>query len=181
MTADKEEWSELPMGATTETRTRSGTSVIRRSSVPPCAWVGPTTNWSQLDSYEVKGCNIMMMCGCRTQPLLMMAIDIAHKQESGTHILMLVNSQKSGYLGQGRGTDWTHEFCLVLQTLKTIISQQPHSNLGWWNAPYPSRTYTAIARARGISWDQQRRKAWCTSSCLSCNRPERNAGQQPAM
>ena len=26
---------------------RSGTSVIRRSSVPPRAWAGPTTNWSQ--------------------------------------------------------------------------------------------------------------------------------------
>ena len=29
------------------TRTKSGTSVIRKSSVPPRAWVGPTTNWSQ--------------------------------------------------------------------------------------------------------------------------------------
>ena len=44
MTADKEEWSELPIGATTGTR--SGTSVISRPSVPPLAWVGPTTNWS---------------------------------------------------------------------------------------------------------------------------------------
>ena len=35
------------LGATTATRTKSGTSVIRRSSVPPRAWVGPTTNWSQ--------------------------------------------------------------------------------------------------------------------------------------
>ena len=41
MTADREEWSELPIGATT------ATSVIRRSSVPPCAWAGPTTNWLQ--------------------------------------------------------------------------------------------------------------------------------------
>ena len=46
MSADREEWSALPIGATTATRTRSGTSVIRRSSVPPRAWVGPTTNWS---------------------------------------------------------------------------------------------------------------------------------------
>ena len=38
------------MGATIETRTRSGTSVIRRSSVPPRAWVGPITNWSQPDT-----------------------------------------------------------------------------------------------------------------------------------
>ena len=47
MIADKEEWSELPMGVTTATCTRSGTSVIRRSSVQPCAWVGATNNWPQ--------------------------------------------------------------------------------------------------------------------------------------
>ena len=34
--------------------------------------------------------------------------------------------------------------------LKTSISQQPHSSLRWRNAPYPSRTYTAIPLARGI-------------------------------
>ena len=50
MTADREEWPELPMGATTEIRTWSGTSVIKRSSVPPRAWVGPITNWSQPDT-----------------------------------------------------------------------------------------------------------------------------------
>ena len=45
MTADREELSELPVGATiTEPRTKSGTSVIRKSGVPPRAWVGPTTN-----------------------------------------------------------------------------------------------------------------------------------------
>ena len=38
----------------------------------------------------------------------------------------------------------------LLQTLKTSISQQPQSNLGWRNAPYPSGTYAAIPRARGI-------------------------------
>ena len=85
MIADREEWSELPMGATTETHIRSGTSVIRRSSVPPWAWVGPTTNWSQPDtrhSCEVKGCcNTMMICGCWAKPLLMIAIQITHKQE----------------------------------------------------------------------------------------------------
>ena len=31
--------------------------------------------------------------------------------------------------------------------------QQPHSNFGWWNASYPSRTHGAIPQARGIpSW-----------------------------
>ena len=34
-------------GCYNRNHTRSGTSVIRRSSVPPCAWVGPTTNRSQ--------------------------------------------------------------------------------------------------------------------------------------
>ena len=38
MTADREEWSELPMGATTATHNRSETSVIKRSSVPKRAW-----------------------------------------------------------------------------------------------------------------------------------------------
>ena len=38
------------MGATTENRTMTGTSVIRRLRVPPRAWVGPTTNWSQPDT-----------------------------------------------------------------------------------------------------------------------------------
>ena len=48
MTADREEWSELPIAATTATRTRSGTSVIRRSIIVPSrAWVWATTNWSQ--------------------------------------------------------------------------------------------------------------------------------------
>ena len=47
MTANIEEWPELSMGATTATYARSGTSVIRRLSVSPHAWVGPTTNWSQ--------------------------------------------------------------------------------------------------------------------------------------
>ena len=49
MTADREEW--LPIiTATIATRTRS---VIRRSSVPPSAWVGPTTNWSQPETVKL--------------------------------------------------------------------------------------------------------------------------------
>ena len=52
LTADGEEWSELPIVATTATRARSGTSVIRKSRVPPRAWVGLTTNWSQPDTFE---------------------------------------------------------------------------------------------------------------------------------
>ena len=38
---DREEWSELPIGAATATRIKSGTSVIRRSSVPPRVWQKP--------------------------------------------------------------------------------------------------------------------------------------------
>ena len=38
------------MGATTATWIRSGTSVIRRSCIPPRASVRPTTNWSQPDT-----------------------------------------------------------------------------------------------------------------------------------
>ena len=32
-------------------------------------------------SCEVKGCNTMTIRGCRTQPLMIMAIQITHKQE----------------------------------------------------------------------------------------------------
>ena len=49
MTAGREEWFKFHMSATTATHTRSGTLVIKRSSVPPLAWVEPTTNWSQHD------------------------------------------------------------------------------------------------------------------------------------
>ena len=54
MIAEREEWSELPNGATTATCSWSGTSVIRRSSVPPRAWVGPTTNWSQPETAAIR-------------------------------------------------------------------------------------------------------------------------------
>ena len=55
---------------------------------------------------EVKGCNSMTVRGRRTQPLLMMALQITHKQERGTGILsLLVNNQKSGHLGQGCDED----------------------------------------------------------------------------
>ena len=53
---------------------------------------------------EVKGYNTMTIMGCRTQQLLMMAIQITHKQERGMRIVtssMLVNSQNSDHLGQG--------------------------------------------------------------------------------
>ena len=41
---------------------------------------------------EVKGRNSMTVRGRRTQPLLMMAIQITHKQERGTDILSLHGS-----------------------------------------------------------------------------------------
>ena len=60
--------------------TSSGTSVIRRSSVPPPACLGRLYHriyslWlyqliATRYSCEVKGCNTMPVCGCRTQPLL---------------------------------------------------------------------------------------------------------------
>ena len=44
------------------------------------------------DSCEVKGCNSMKFRGHRTQPLLMMAIQITYKKERGTDILSLHGS-----------------------------------------------------------------------------------------
>ena len=70
------------------------------------------------DCCEVKGGNSMTVRGHRTQPLLMMAIQITHKQEGGTDILspqpvrqplMLVNNEKSGHLDQGCDKDCTHK------------------------------------------------------------------------
>ena len=43
-------------------------------------------------SYKVIGCNTMRIYGFRTEPLLMMAIQITHKQERALHILSLHSS-----------------------------------------------------------------------------------------
>ena len=93
-TADREELSELPIGATIATRTRSGTSVSRRSSQVFHYVVGRAD--SQLiairHSCEGKGCNTLTIRRCRIQRLLMMTIQITHKQEKGTHILSQYSS-----------------------------------------------------------------------------------------
>ena len=44
----------VTMSARTASWTRSGTSVINRSSVTPHAWVVPTTNWLQPETVESK-------------------------------------------------------------------------------------------------------------------------------
>ncbi|KAK4316552.1 hypothetical protein Pmani_012327 [Petrolisthes manimaculis] len=49
---ERKELSKGPIGETTATSTRSRTSVITRSRVPPLTWVGPTTNWSQPETDE---------------------------------------------------------------------------------------------------------------------------------
>ena len=57
MSADREEWSELPMGATTAAGTRSGTSVIRRTLFHHEHGSGrqPTDrNWTQLPSQRLQ-------------------------------------------------------------------------------------------------------------------------------
>ena len=87
---------------------------------------------------------------------------------------MLVNSQKYGQLGQGCGKDWTHKFCLTPQTLKNSISQQPHSNLGWQNAPYQSRTYAARPEASFSDRTRQGDQIWepVTPTCDTHQRPK---------
>ena len=89
----------------------------------------------------------MAIPGCRTQPLLMMAILNNHMKESGTYILSLHGQKRSNIRLSRSGLK---EVCLTPQTLKIMISQQQHSNWGWKNAPYPYRTYDAIPLARGI-------------------------------
>ena len=157
MTADRQEWSALRMGATTATHSRSGTSVIRRTSVPPFAWVGPTTNWSQPDTVAKSKA---------ATPWQFVVVDQTtpdgghsnHPQTGKRHAhahsaqqpLMLVNSQKSGHQVRVAVKSENIKVLSAPQTLKNSISQQPHSNLGWQNAPYPSRTYAAIPRAWGV-------------------------------
>ena len=63
------------------------------------------------------------MTEARTSSACTAAID-ASKQSK-------IRSSRSGL----RWRLYTERFCLLPQTLKTSISQQPHSNLGWWNAP----------------------------------------------
>ena len=90
---ERSDLSYLLIGATIATCTRSGTSVLRRSSVPPRAWVGPTPNLSQPETVaKSKSCNSMTVHGGRTQTLLMMPIQITHRQERGTNILCLHDS-----------------------------------------------------------------------------------------
>ena len=115
--------------------TWSGTSVIRRSSVPPRAWVGrqPTgRNQTQLRSKRLQYHDDLWLQNPTTPD-----DGNSNHQETGIRHahphyaqqpLMLVNSQKSGHLGQGCSKDWTHRFCLTPQTTKTSILQQPHSN-----------------------------------------------------
>ena len=96
-------------GCYTATHTRSRTYVIRRSSVPPCALVRPTTNWSQPDTVATSKA---------ATPWRFVVVDPNHswwwpfksptsRGERHAHpqparqLLMLVNNQKSGHPCQG--------------------------------------------------------------------------------
>ena len=79
-------------GCRTSTCARSGTSVIRRSSVLPRAWWADNQLIATGHSCEVKGCNTITVRGRRTHPLLIMAIQITLKQERSLHIFCLHGS-----------------------------------------------------------------------------------------
>ena len=106
----------VTIGATTTTCTRSGTSVIRRSSVPSRAWVGTTTNWWQPETvakskastqwrYVVVEPNhswwLPFKSPTNTKETRVSSVC--------TIIWLLVNNQKSGHLGQGCSKDWTRK------------------------------------------------------------------------
>ena len=100
ITADKEEWSELPIGATTVIRTRSGTSVIRRSRVPPRARVGPTTNRSQEETvYASKSVTPWrFVCGiCHMAFSFMLLPRVATTTLCSTELLLAALLQASSY------------------------------------------------------------------------------------
>ena len=119
MTTDREEWPQLqlPMNATAATRTGSGTPVIRKSSVPPCAWVGPTErNQTQWRSHRLQHHYDSWLLNATTS-------DGGHSNnpQTGKRLadpqparqpLMSVNSKKSGHLGLGCGKYWTQKSCV---------------------------------------------------------------------
>ena len=97
-----------------ETHTRSGTSVTRRSSVPPRALVGPTTYWSQTDKvamskpatpwqFVVVEPNSTLDDGHSNPPRTGQRHEYP---QSARKPLTLVNNQKSGHLGQSCGKGW---------------------------------------------------------------------------
>ena len=116
MTADREGWSELSIGATTATRTKSGTPVIRRSSVQPRAWVVPTTNWSQPETVAKSEA---------TTPWLFVVVEPNHSwwwplksptnrkeartSSASTEAIAASKKSKIGHLGQGCDKDFTHK------------------------------------------------------------------------
>ena len=116
--------SELPMGATTATRTRLVTSVIRRSSFPIRAWVGrQPTDHNQTRSQRLQHHDDLWLWN-PTAPddghsnHTQAGKRYAHPQPERKP-LVLANSQKFGHLGQGCANNWTY-----------ISSDSPHSNMG---------------------------------------------------
>ena len=134
MDNDSDECSKLPSGYTTDTYFSSGISVIKRSKVPPRAWVGLMIT-----------VNTITFHGCRTQPFRMMAIQITHKhvndaRTSSTCMAdmdVIVKMRKSEHLGQGCNRLNTKKFCLGTQTRNTSIFYQPHTYFG----KFLTRTY----------------------------------------
>ena len=136
MTADREEWSELPIGATTATSTRSGTTVIGRSCVPPRPWIAPTTNWSQ---------RLQLHDGSWSyNPTTHDDGHSNHPQTGKRHghyqpsrqPLILVNNKNTVILVRAAvKTEHIKVLSYTTNPKENSISQQPHSNFGWRNAP----------------------------------------------
>ena len=130
MTAENDEWSELPILTTTVTRNCSEKSVNGRSRVPTHAWVKPTTNWSQPKTHGwLKGCHTVTIRVRRTHQFLTMVIQITHKQSRSTHTskvckaaIDVSNRHTSSHLGQYCGYDENIEVLPGTTTLKTSFS-----------------------------------------------------------
>ena len=74
-------------------RTKSGTSVIRRSSVTPRAWVGLKTNWSQPETVaKSKAATPWRFVVVEPNHSWWWPFKSLHKQERGTDILSLHGS-----------------------------------------------------------------------------------------
>ena len=99
MIADRGEWSELSMVTTTATHT-IGRNISHQIAKNSTMCIGRANNRLITIIYirEVKGWNTMTIRDHKTQPFIMMAIQITHKQAFGKHILSLHGSPSSAYM-----------------------------------------------------------------------------------
>ena len=109
-------------------RTRPGTSVMKTCSTTCMGWAD-----NQLiatgDSCEAKGCSSMTVRGRKTQPLLLMAIQITHKQERGSESLK--QERGSERLKQERGNVIYKQFVFPTWAYAAGFNNNNNNGITW--------------------------------------------------